>query len=94
MSKFRNLIRALAVLLALGLAHGASSYATPWESAIDPVTKARFIPVELWTGAEWDGSEELKMSKAEMLFGSRLKQRHQGADGMEAPRNRRNAHRL
>jgi hypothetical protein len=72
MGKFRNLIRALAVLLALGLAHGASSYATPWESAIDPVTKARFIPVELWTGAEWDGSEDLKMSKAEMLFGSRL----------------------
>jgi hypothetical protein len=72
MGKLRNLITALAVVLALGLAHGAISAPNPWESAIDSATKARFIPVELWTGAEWDGSKDLKMSKAEMRFGDRL----------------------
>jgi hypothetical protein len=45
---------------------------SPWSSSIDPASKARFIPVELWTGAEWDGSKELKMSNAELRFGDRL----------------------
>jgi hypothetical protein len=45
---------------------------SPWASSIDPVSKARFIPVELWTGAEWDGRKELKMSNAELRFGDRL----------------------
>jgi hypothetical protein len=44
----------------------------PWDSSFDRDTNARFIPVELWTGTEWDGSKDLKMSKAEMRFGDRL----------------------
>jgi hypothetical protein len=32
-----------------------------WETSINPLTKERFIPVELWAGAEWDGKRELKM---------------------------------
>lgn len=36
------------------------------------MTKARFIPVELWIGMEWDGTKELKMSNAETRFGDRL----------------------
>lgn len=32
-----------------------------WEGSIDLQTKERFIPVELWVGAEWDGQRELKM---------------------------------
>lgn len=72
MSKFQNLLMGLAVLLSVGLARGANSDPNPWESAIDSATNARFIPVELWTGAEWDGSKDLKMSEAEMRFGDRL----------------------
>ena len=32
-----------------------------WEASINPQTKERYIPVELWAGAEWDGKRELKM---------------------------------
>ena len=72
MSKLRKSIIVFALLLAVELAHGAMSDQNPWNSSFDPVTNARFIPVELWTGAEWDGSKDLKMSKAEMRFGNRL----------------------
>ena len=30
---------------------------------------ARFIPVELWTGAAWDGVHELRMKRADLRFG-------------------------
>ena len=32
-----------------------------WESSINPQTKERYIPVELWAGTDWDGKFELKM---------------------------------
>ena len=32
-----------------------------WEESINRETKERYIPVELWAGAEWDGKKELKM---------------------------------
>lgn len=35
-----------------------------WDSAYDSVTKKRFIPVELFTGAKWDGKHELVMKPA------------------------------
>ena len=63
------------LILALLLVAGRSPVAADqsrWASSIDPVSKARFIPVELWTGAEWDGRKELNMSKAELRFGDRL----------------------
>src|SRR6185295_5952376 len=50
-----------AFLLALFI--GASAQAQ------DPQT--RFIPVELWTGAAWDGREELRMGPANFSFGER-----------------------
>lgn len=31
-----------------------------WEASINAHTKERFIPVELWTGADWDGQKILK----------------------------------
>jgi hypothetical protein len=71
MSKVRKLTGVIALLLAVGLAHGATSDQNPWDSSIDAATKARFIPVELWTGGDWDGSKDLKMSKAEKRFGDR-----------------------
>lgn len=35
-----------------------------WEKAYNHETKQRFIPVELFTGAQWDGTHELKLNDA------------------------------
>jgi hypothetical protein len=72
MSRLPSFLRVLGILLAAGLSAGATVDQSPWDSSIDAVSQARFIPVELWTGAEWDGKKELKMSNAEMRFGDRL----------------------
>ena len=39
--------------------------ANPWDDATNMETKERFIPVELWTGAEWNGRRELEMPKVD-----------------------------
>ena len=39
--------------------------ASPWDDATNKETKERFIPVELWTGAEWNGRRELEMAKVD-----------------------------
>ena len=44
-----------------------------WEASIDPQTKGRYIPVELWAGVEWDGKRDLKMPKVDGTY------RHQNA---------------
>ena len=72
MARLSSLLGTLALLLVAGLTSGATVDPSPWDSAVDPATKARFIPVELWTGAEWDGKKELKMSNSETRFGDRL----------------------
>ena len=53
MSKLVGLLGASAILLVVGLTSGATVDQSPWDSSVDAVTKGRFIPVELWTGAEW-----------------------------------------
>jgi hypothetical protein len=45
----------------LGAASAWAADANVWETSINPQTKERYIAVELWTGAEWDGKRELKM---------------------------------
>jgi len=40
-----------------------------WPASYDSKTGARFIPVELWTGAEWDGKRVITLSKANLEFG-------------------------
>jgi hypothetical protein len=40
-----------------------------WPASYDSNTGARFIPIELWTGAEWDGKRVITMSKADIEFG-------------------------
>jgi hypothetical protein len=62
----------LGLFLFAGSSRVTAADQSPWSSSIDPASKARFIPVELWTGAEWDGRKELKMSNAELRFGDRL----------------------
>jgi hypothetical protein len=51
------------MLFALGVAAGFDMKA--WEGSTNPETKERYIPVELWAGAEWDGKRELKMPKVD-----------------------------
>ena len=61
----------LLVLLLL-VAFGARGAAlSMWAASSDPATKTRFIPVELWTGAPWDGKQEIRMAPAELEFGRR-----------------------
>jgi hypothetical protein len=36
-----------------------------WDDATNFETKERFIPVELWAGAEWNGRRELEMPKVD-----------------------------
>ena len=40
---------------------GASANVNPWDGATDVERKVRFIPLELWTGAEWHGGRGLEM---------------------------------
>jgi hypothetical protein len=49
-----------------------------WAASYDPVAKTRFIPIELWTGGEWDGSAELRMTPAKLSFGRRGEKRITG----------------
>jgi hypothetical protein len=39
-----------------------------WEGSTNPETKERYIPVELWAGAEWDGKRELKMPRVDGTY--------------------------
>lgn len=39
-----------------------------WEGSINSATKERYIPVELWAGAEWDGKKELRMPKVDGTY--------------------------
>jgi hypothetical protein len=50
-----------------------------WEASINPETKERYIPIELWAGAEWDGKRELKMPKVDAAY------RHRSAYQIKGP---------
>ncbi|MCH2056415.1 MAG: hypothetical protein MK214_07340 [Thalassotalea sp.] len=43
----------------------AADQANVWNKANNAETKQRFIPVELFTGAQWDGKHELTMKEAQ-----------------------------
>ena len=73
----------LAMLAFVGVASGAEL--SPWAASYDPVAKTRYIPVELWTGAEWDGSRELKMAPADLAFGKRSEKRISGPLAWKRP---------
>jgi hypothetical protein len=54
------------VVLAVDAAVGFDMKA--WDGSTNPETKQRYIPVELWAGAEWDGKRELKMPKVDGTY--------------------------
>jgi hypothetical protein len=39
-----------------------------WKASINPQTHERYIPVELWAGAEWDGANALKMPNVDDTY--------------------------
>lgn len=47
----------------LGHAEVVAEDKNPWDQAYNSETKERFIPVELFTGAKWDGQHELVMKE-------------------------------
>ena len=71
------------MLAFVGVASGAEL--SQWAASYDPVAKTRYIPVELWTGAEWDGSRELKMAPADFSFGKRSEKRISGPLAWKRP---------
>jgi hypothetical protein len=64
----RAIVAGAAILL--GAQARADDWST-WQRAYDPATRTRFIPVELWTGAPWDGTREIRMAPATLQFGAR-----------------------
>src|SRR5450830_968384 len=63
----RLLLSAAALLLSFTQAAHAADQ-NVWDAAYDAGAKTRYIPVELWTGSQWDGSRELKMLPADLQF--------------------------
>ena len=61
---------ALAVVLLLAGEACAADWSA-WERAYDPATGRRFIPVELFVGAEWDGAQTIRLAPAKLEFGKR-----------------------
>jgi hypothetical protein len=62
----RGIISGVLILcLLVSLSVPFTAAANPWDNATNVATKERFIPVELWTGAEWDGKQDLKMAKVD-----------------------------
>ena len=65
--------------MALESASAAAFDIKTWQGSTNPETKERYIPVELWSGAEWDGGRELKMPKVEATY------RHQESYQIKGP---------
>ena len=65
-----HLVCALAALIALSMPARAADM-TAWAESYDAASRTRFIPVELWTGAEWSGKRELQLERANLYFGKR-----------------------
>src|SRR4051794_25669649 len=61
-----GLLLAAVALLSPGSASASDS--TAWDLSVNTETKERYIPVELWAGAEWDGTKELKMPKVDATY--------------------------
>jgi hypothetical protein len=66
----------IATVLATG--SGSAADLSKWAASYDAATKTRFIPIELWTGGEWDGTRELRMTPANLAFGKRGEKRITG----------------
>ena len=64
------LSRVSAILMVSLLGVSCAAPKANWPETYDSKTGARFIPVELWTGAEWDGKPVITLPKVDLEFGS------------------------
>jgi hypothetical protein len=67
----RRIISSLLFLVGITVPAASSAQAVEssvWEASINSQTKERFIPVELWTGANWGGQKELKMAPVDGTY--------------------------
>jgi hypothetical protein len=56
-----------------------------WEGSTNPETKERYIPVELWAGAEWDGKRELNMPRVDATYVHRSRYQIKGPTEWKHP---------
>lgn len=77
-------------LTALIIGSVAAAGPDPWVASYDPATQTRFIPVELWTGAPWNGGRELRSAPADLVFGERGKSASPGRSPGPAPARENN----
>lgn len=64
MKKYSKYFSATVLSLSFfGLAGVVAEEKNPWDQAYNSTTKERFIPVELFTGAKWDGKHELVLKE-------------------------------
>ena len=65
MKQYFNVLNiTLSLVLSLTCTHSLAEQINSWDNAYNAQTKQRFIPVELFTGASWDGKHQLKLNKA------------------------------
>ena len=79
MSVLVNWLNTSLALLLMGLTVLAATSVSAadikaWEASINSQTKERYIPVELWAGAAWDGKTELKMPAVDSTYHHRRAQ--------------------
>jgi len=79
MSVLVNRLNTSLALLLMVLTAVAATSVSPadmkaWELSINSQTKERYIPVELWAGAAWDGKTELKMPPVDSTYHHRRAQ--------------------
>ena len=63
-------MRLLAAALLLVLP-ATAALADAWDDAYERAAGRRFIPLELWSGAPWDGTREIAARPAALVFGDR-----------------------
>jgi hypothetical protein len=72
---FRPALMVGTVVLLLVLAGDRVHARDVWERSYDASTGTRFIPVELWTGGAWDGTQRIRLTPARLVFGERGEKR-------------------
>jgi len=75
----------LAALMAVGSGSALALDTNAWDSSVNAERKERYIPVELWSGAEWDGKRELKMPKVDAQYRHRESYRIKGPTEWKHP---------
>ncbi len=78
MRAHRRSCAVLGLALMATVCPGRAADMSKWAASYDAAMHTRFIPVELWTGGEWDGSRELRLTLANLYFGRRGEKRITG----------------